>query len=338
MLLENRILYSLNDVTILPVATSGVRHRSDCDVFDENGMLPIFTAPMPCVINKDCVDVYKNAKINPIIPRSEKLDYRLSEVKKGECFVAFSLDEFTEYVNKPDMKDKSKNIKVLIDIANGNMDSLRIAIRKAKKNFGNNHITIMGGNIANPSSFLELSLAGCDYIRCSVGSGTGCNTTTYTGVYFPMATLINDCFLCKKKYKLKSKIVADGGLSEYRDCFKCFALGADYVMMGSTFSKLNDSAAELVLHDDEPRKLYYGMASLCGQKMLGKLGKNNKSAVEGKVVYLPVVNKTIQDYADDFSSYLKSCMSYCGCFDLEHFVGNVKVGVISNNAFQQYNK
>lgn len=334
-MLDIQTTYSLNDVSIVQAPVSDIEHRSECNPYDINGMLPIFTAPMPCVVDRNTIDKYKNAKINPILPRSEDYDYRVESLLKGDYFVAFSLDEFIKITMKSDViENNDVNVKILIDIANGNMSKLHDAIKFAKNRFGDK-IIIMSGNVASPESYVALSKAGCDYVRCSVGSGTGCNTTTYTGIYYPMASLLNLCYANKKLYGLKSKIIADGGLSEYRDCFKCFALGADYVMMGSTFSKLSDSSAKTEIYNDKVVKLYYGMASEYGQKMLGK---EKLSASEGKVVYLTPVNKYISDYAKDFQNYLMSCMSYCGKSNFLDFVGNVNLIVVSPNAYNQFNK
>lgn len=44
------MLYSYNDVTIIPEEISHITHRSECDPTDENGRLPIFTAPMSSIL------------------------------------------------------------------------------------------------------------------------------------------------------------------------------------------------------------------------------------------------------------------------------------------------
>lgn len=45
------MLYSYNDVTIIPEEISHITHRSECNPTDENGRLPIFTAPMSSIVN-----------------------------------------------------------------------------------------------------------------------------------------------------------------------------------------------------------------------------------------------------------------------------------------------
>lgn len=335
-MINKQILYSLDDVMIEPAASTTIRHRKDIENVYDDGFLPIFTAPMPCVINSNQYQNYIKARINPIIPRTETLETRLEFLNRHNMFVAFSLEEFIDLflMNVYDIDKKAgKPIKVLIDIACGNMMALHVAIIEAKKIYGDK-LTIMSGNIANPQSFYELALAGCDLIRCSVGSGSGCGTATYTSVYYPMASLIDECYTIKKGFHKDIKIIADGGITRYRDAFKALALGADYVMMGSRLCQCEDSAGEIMTDlDGTPHKIYYGMASEFGSHLLGK----DTDAPEGMVKEYDI-KPSIAKFAHLFSKYLKSTMSYCNAKNLDEFIGKQTLNVISNNAAKQFNQ
>ena len=102
-----------------------------------------------------------------------------------------------------------------------------------------------------------------------------CITSTQTAIHYPIASLIDQCYQIKNqilettkeiadkrhidtKYYVKSqlntercksrpKIVADGGIRGYADVIKALALGADYVMIGSVFTGLLESAAPLII-------------------------------------------------------------------------------------------
>lgn len=328
-MINNKVLYSLDDLMIEPNSVSFIKHRSDVKTHYEDGMLPIFTAPMPCVVDKNTYTKYLDAGINPIIPRTETIEDRLNFCKNTTMFVAFSLEEFKlEFIDKHVKTDIP--IRVLIDIANGNLYELHYLIQLAKRVYKDN-IIIMSGNIASPSAFLQLANSGCDYIRCSVGTGTGCCTATYTGVYYPMGSLIDECYKIKRENCLKTNIIADGGITEYRNAFKALALGANYVMMGSRLAQCVDSPAESLWGDT---KIYYGMASEHGSKLLGK----DTSAPEGMKKLLPTSkDDTIANFSNKFSKYLSSTMSYCNCENLIEFIGKQKLNIISNNASKQFN-
>ena len=54
-----------------------------------------------------------------------------------------------------------------------------------------------------------------------------CLTTQNTGVGYPMASLIKECYQESLKLDDPSYIVADGGMQTYSDIIKALALGAD---------------------------------------------------------------------------------------------------------------
>lgn len=333
MIIENRQLYSLDDVAIMPAAISRVNHRSECDVRYTNGYLPIFTAPMPCVVDSETYSKFETNGIRAILPRTESLTYRLSRCRYNWC--AFSLDEFEEnFIN-----DDVPGLYVLIDIANGNMNRLYQLAAAAKKKY-TWRMKLMVGNIANPQTFRDLAEIGVDYVRCSVGSGTACTTSTNLGIHYPMASLIDECHKLKQSMLYTTGIVADGGLTTYRDMIKALALGADYIMLGSALNKLEDSAGEIVTKtkltwngtETKTYKKYYGMASRVGMKKLGKHG-----TPEGKTV-LNECNGTIESFVMEFTDYLRSAMSYCDALNLEEFIGGPEINILSHNASMQFNQ
>ena len=68
--------YSLNDIFVIPESVSLVDSRSECRPFHTNGMLPLFTAPMSSVVDLYNYQIFKNNKINAIIPRSIDFEIR----------------------------------------------------------------------------------------------------------------------------------------------------------------------------------------------------------------------------------------------------------------------
>jgi IMP dehydrogenase/GMP reductase len=138
---------------------------------------------------------------------------------------------------------------VLIDIANGHVERLYQAVRAAKGIFRDS-LVVMVGNIANPETYRVCVESHVDYVRCSIGTGAGCITCSNTSIGYPIASLISEIREIKEEYLARgiedselTKIVADGGIRNYSDVIKALALGADYVMVGSVFSKMLESAA-----------------------------------------------------------------------------------------------
>jgi hypothetical protein len=167
----SNLRFDFNDLLIQPAVKTDITSRSQVNPFDEKGMLPIFTAPMDTVVDEENHKLFLDNKIKICFPRQKQ--YRPSYY--SEFFYSLSLDEFIkEYVEKTifwspgisvshDGPSISKHY-VLIDIANGHMKKMMNAISAAKAKHGE-HLFIMAGNVAHPSTYRELSDAGADAVR-----------------------------------------------------------------------------------------------------------------------------------------------------------------------------
>jgi len=227
-------------------------------------------------------------------------------------------------------------------------------IRKAKRNYGDN-LQIMAGNIANPDTYVALSEAGTDLIRCGIGGGNGCITSSNTGINYPMASLIDECFQASLKLKNPAKIIADGGIKGFSDAIKCLALGADYVQIGSVFNKMLESAGETIINNGGTYeianqyseavlksfkngiclyKTFYGMSTKKAQKELG----NTKLKTSEGIERIQEVEYTMSQWIENFTDYLKSAMSYTNSKTLADFIGEVQTIVISQTAQDAINK
>ena len=241
-MLEKKINYSLDDVSIIPEVT-GKNSRKECNPFiDGINKLPIFCAPMQAVCDERNYNIFQKNGITPIIPRNIDISVRTDIIENKHIWCAFGLEEFRKFFIEFPNLPSNVYYRTCIDIANGHIRELPELVQIAKKNYPN--MEIMVGNIANPLTFEKLSLAGADYIRVGIGGGACCLTSTNTGIHFPMASLIDECKEVKDSYNLKAKIVADGGIDDYGKAMKALALGADYVMMGTMLAKCYESAAE----------------------------------------------------------------------------------------------
>lgn len=246
--IKKQIGYSYGDLTIVPKCISEISSRSECNPKYSDGKFPIFTAPMSSVIGIENFSYWDSCGIIPILPRTSLPDWKdkLDFIYTGS-WVALGLGEVEKLSEKPlDISlFKSSKIRILIDVANGHMKKI-LDLSKKLKNIYKDSIEIMAGNIANPDIYCEYCYAGIDYVRCSIGSGAGCLTTSNTGVHFPIASLIEEIHEKKSILgsKATTKIIADGGIRNYSDINKALALGADYVMIGGLFSSLLESSAE----------------------------------------------------------------------------------------------
>lgn len=260
---ELRVKLGYDDIMITPAAITNIDSRSECNPFiDSDGTLPLFTAPMDSVVSEENFNTFIENGITPIIPRTYDFGKRIEFLNK-DMWVSFSQSEFASIFLTDDFEIEQP-VKVLIDIANGHMKSLYEETKQAKEKHGDN-ITIMVGNIGNPKTYTEIVKmnAGVSYVRLGIGSGGGCLTTSNTGVGYGMASLIKETFEEKKKLIESGicsckmpKIIADGGIRNFDHVIKAFALGADYVMIGTVFAKAIEAAS---IKCSQPNKKFEGV-------------------------------------------------------------------------------
>lgn len=246
-MIQEKTFYSLQDISIMPAYITEIKHRAECNPYNNDNKLPIFVAPMSSVIDLNNAKIFAFNKLNVVIPRTINLEDRLNVCE--EYFIAVGLDEFENKILTLNLEDR-KPIKICVDVANGHMKKLIDLCAYAKNLFGNK-IIIMAGNVANPLVYYNYAYAGIDYIRLSIGSGSACTTAANAAIYAPMASLIDECVSIKKNverdrrnYKSIPKIIADGGFNNYDDIIKALALGADYVMCGKIFAQCEEACGE----------------------------------------------------------------------------------------------
>lgn len=268
-MLQNKIGYSYNDVTIVPSIISEIKSRSECNPYID-GKLPIFASPMASVVSEENYKIFEANNIIPILPRIKEYDikYRIKKMHQG-WWVAVSLKELeNDIINDLETTPElnNKDYRICVDIANGHMKYLyaECALAKTLARKRGINLIIMTGNIANAKTYEwiynnalyeykdgDRRYYDCaiDYIRVGIGGGSGCITTSNVSIHYPQASLIDECkrikesSICKYVQK-KPAIVADGGIRNYDHVIKALALGADYVMIGSLFSQCIESAGE----------------------------------------------------------------------------------------------
>ena len=333
--------FDFDDIVIIPETVTEINSRSEIDIRDENGLLPIITAPMDTVISAHNMYHFSLNGFYCCLPRCES---RKSFTTSKTLFKSFSLDEADSlsYI----LSDERQYI--CIDIANGHMPKLRTIINRMKVNRPN--VNLIVGNIANPDTFMELATLGVWGVRVGIGAGAGCTTSANTGVHYPYGSLIHECYDYKVRSGLKTKIIADGGIKKFADIIKALALGADLVMIGSVFNKSIQSSAPaylwklfrvrsqstlrwLLKKKFSIYKKYRGMST---KEVHKKWGNSKLKTAEG-IVRWNKIEYDLYKWTENFTDYLKSSMSYANAKNLEEFK-NCKMVSLTPAAFNRFNK
>lgn len=362
--MNDYIKLNYNDITIIPEVTTSISSRSECNPYDDDGFLPIFASCMSSVVSKDNYKIFNESKIRVVIPRTYSYEERVNFLTRDEInFVAFSLNETKQLFDEGIFQCSSYDIssyplRICIDLANGHMDSLLNTVKKIKTEFGD-RVIIMTGNIANPETYRAYEEAGVDFVRVSIGSGAACITSSLTGIHYPVFSLLKDIYEIKESINGKCKIVADGGIRDYRDVQKAL-IYADYVMIGSVFNSAIDSAGvakygkcywnfngvkilrpfktllkynrvvnpkdyQKVLADIKNGKVevwkeYFGMASKKAQKLINERNHtNNRLKTSEGTIKRNKVSFSIEGWSENETDALRSAMSYTNSKNLDEF-------------------
>lgn len=325
-------------------ATEGLKNR-----------YPVFVAPMTSVVNKDNLHLFEEQGFTPIIPRNYSFEERLEMCQTR--WVSFSLQEFTQIYDNEIPLTKEK-MYVLVDIANGHIDTLYIYAKRLKEKYSN--IIIMVGNIAHPRMYVECCEAKIDYVRVGIGGGSVCTTSVQTGIHASLVWMIEEINKIKRSMPVSacfSRVIADGGINTIDRMIKCLALGYDYVMVGKLFAKTKEACGEkrvkittsksdvLYLYEIdstlegdiksiEYERLYYGMASEMGQCAISKGKYKNPEGIETWVK----IDSSLEDFKKKFDAALRSTMSYVNATNLYEIRNRTQYVPMSSSEFKSYYK
>ena len=362
-------MYSLDEIGLIPAKVSAIKHRADVNPFVESPfggkMLPVFVAPMTCILSNKNVCTFARNRVEPILPVTTDRQFprKLATGATWFGWTAVTLDEFKHYFCACNAQEGNK-YHILIDVANGHMEELFKCVKDAKQEYGDNLI-VMVGNIANPKTYLDCCLYGVDYVRVGIGGGAGCTTSVQTGIHASMPWLLegitkikgagyftaivekngklvpNPCLF--KEYIAKNKgvvtkVIADGGINTIAKAIKCLALGADYVMMGKCFAECEEVNLErdafIVNGAYKMHNRYYGQSSQQGQ--IDRFG-TIKSNPEGTEKWVPITTN-LSEFCGKFEAALRSAMSYCNARTLNDFIGKVQYETMTHSEFDAYIK
>lgn len=342
------MLYNLDEICIIPAKTTDIEHRSDVVIYNSHDKLPLFAAPMHCIINLENRKRFEDQGINTIIPRTVMWEERTKYIKLG-AWTAVGFEE-ASFIYYAYAFDNCPKIRICIDQANGHMNKLLELCSKLKDKF-EDRIRIMTGNIANPYSYKEYARAGVDFVRVGIGGGGACTTSVQTGIHYPMGSLICSCYEQKlqvrkeialgAKYKSVPKIVADGGFSRIDQIVKALAIGADYIMLGKILAA-TEEASGCIDSWDPGRKEYFGMSTEKAQKLINKASFNPVENFvpkhsEGIVTNIDITG-SLKDWIGDFEHALRSCMSYINARNLKEFIGKAQYDTMSVQTLYNYMK
>jgi IMP dehydrogenase len=282
--------------------------------------VPMIAANMSTVTNAQfCIEIKKAGGMGVLHRAQNDLDYfdEVHAIARCSTYCAASIGVGEkEFDRAMDLVKWGANILV-IDIAHSYSDAAIDMAKKLKRYCPTAKIVI--GNTTNVDMLEEVADV-VDALKVGIGSGLACSTKSTAGATEGQFTAVLK--FKKRARELGMPIISDGGIREEADFSKALAAGASSIMAGSIFAACPSSAAETVMINDTPKKLYAGMASQHSQN-LWKGGLKQGTCAEGVVRYLDV-GDPVDELIERWAGALRSGITYGGGTDIKSFQDKVR--------------
>lgn len=316
-----------DDILILP-QHSYIKSRKDIDLTMSAGGIkldiPIIAAPMDTVCGDSmAIELSKRGALG-VIHRYQSLNDQIRMIQRVKsnwytCFGSIGING--DYLSDAKKLINAGATGICIDVANGHNFYAIEAVKKLRSEFD---IHIMTGNVSTAEGFIDLANAGANSVRVGIGGGSMCTTRIITGHGLPTLQTIMD--IEQAAYNTDCAIIADGGIRNTGDMLKAFAVGADFVMVGSMLAGTTESPGEVV----NGKKIFRGMASFSAQEE----NRGKISVVEGAETTIDYKGN-VSNIIDQIVGGLKSGCSYSGVEKLKFLSSVAKIRRISSNSIQE---
>ena len=176
-------------------------------------------------------------------------------------------------------------------------------------------LPIIGGNVITGAGFDYLVAAGAGAVKVGMGGGSICITQEQKGTGRGLASAVIDVVAARDRYREKTgvhiPVIADGGIVNSKDVVVALALGADAVMMGRYFARMEESPTNKIQISGRIMKPYWGEGSARAREW--SPARYHQSAfLEGVEGFVEYAGK-LKDNFPELTSKVRAAMASCGC-------------------------
>jgi IMP dehydrogenase len=244
--------------------------------------------------------------------RDDLIARRIHEIKDGGAVAAISVTPMLTKKYAPLIQDSGADIIVVQStVTTAHHESNSVEGLRFDKLFKNIHIPVVVGNTVGFGATLEIMRTGVAAVLVGVGPGAACTSREVLGIGVPQVTATIDCAAARDFYYRESgnyvPIITDGGIRTGGDVCKCFASGADAIMMGSPFAATTEAPG---------RGYHWGMATPHANLPRGTRVSVGVNTTIQKLLFGPT-SRT--DGTENLVGALRTAMGMCGAHTIREF-------------------
>ncbi len=192
-------------------------------------------------------------------------------------------------------------------------------------------LPVIGGNVITGDGFDYLVDHGARAVKVGMGGGSICITQEQKGTGRGLATSIQKVAEARDRYRERTgrhiPVIADGGIGTAKDITIALALGADYVMMGRYFARMEESPTEKVVVQGRVMKPYWGEGAARAREW--KAHRYHQATfVEGVEGFVDYAGR-LRDNLEESLAKIRASFSSCGCADIPAMHRDAELELVS---------
>ena len=196
-------------------------------------------------------------------------------------------------------------------------------------------VKVGAGNVVDADGFLFLAEAGADFVKGGIGGGSICITRETKGIGRGQATALIEVAAARDDYYKRTgvyiPICSDGGLVHDYHMTLALAMGADFLMMGRYFARVDESPTAKLIVNGSYVKEYWGEGSNRARNWQRyDLGGQSKLSFEEGVDSYVTYAGPLHDNLEKSVYKIKSTMCNCGVTNLADLKRDAKLTLVSS--------
>jgi len=216
-----------------------------------------------------------------------------------------------------------------IDSSDGHTCYQRATIEWVRSEYTD--LPIIGGNVITGEGFDYLVESGAGAVKVGMGGGSICITQEQKGTGRGLATAVMEVAEARDRHFEKTgmyvPVIADGGIVHSKDVVIALALGADAVMMGRYFARMDESPTEKIRISGRVMKPYWGEGS-ARARAWSPARYDQAGFLEGVEGFVEYAGK-LRDNLPELTGKLRSAMASCGCAAIHELHEKAELELIS---------